>query len=178
MLERGLFYKENTLPEELTQLRMGKIVREPCRFWPAGADKVSAKATSQCEMYDACCSSTDMAAQERRTHLGDEFLIGIRLDVLASQQRPVAAAGVPCTVDAFVKRSGVVRNTMLTTGCSTSWLNASAASVAASQIRKLRKIPSDAASMIQPQPLVTSLIYGCLTATPDSCTRSAVTTRS
>lgn len=28
MLERGLFDKENTLPEELTQLRMGKIVRE------------------------------------------------------------------------------------------------------------------------------------------------------
>ena len=27
-LERGLFDKENTLPEELTQLRMGKIVRE------------------------------------------------------------------------------------------------------------------------------------------------------
>ena len=28
VLERGLFDKENTLPEELTQLRMGKIVRE------------------------------------------------------------------------------------------------------------------------------------------------------
>lgn len=28
ILERGLFDKENTLPEELTQLRMGKIVRE------------------------------------------------------------------------------------------------------------------------------------------------------
>ncbi len=28
MLERGLFDQENTLPEELTQLRMGKIVRE------------------------------------------------------------------------------------------------------------------------------------------------------
>ena len=27
-IERGLFDKENTLPEELTQLRMGKIVRE------------------------------------------------------------------------------------------------------------------------------------------------------
>lgn len=27
-LERGLFDKENTVPEELTQLRMGKIVRE------------------------------------------------------------------------------------------------------------------------------------------------------
>jgi hypothetical protein len=27
-LERGLFDKENTLPQELTQLRMGKIVRE------------------------------------------------------------------------------------------------------------------------------------------------------
>ena len=27
-LERGLFDRENTLPEELTQLRMGKIVRE------------------------------------------------------------------------------------------------------------------------------------------------------
>jgi hypothetical protein len=26
VLERGLFDKENTLPEELTQLRMGKIV--------------------------------------------------------------------------------------------------------------------------------------------------------
>lgn len=28
VLERGLFDKENTLPEELTQMRMGKIVRE------------------------------------------------------------------------------------------------------------------------------------------------------
>lgn len=28
VLERGLFDKENTLPEELTQLRMGKIIRE------------------------------------------------------------------------------------------------------------------------------------------------------
>jgi hypothetical protein len=28
VLERGLFDKDNTLPEELTQLRMGKIVRE------------------------------------------------------------------------------------------------------------------------------------------------------
>jgi hypothetical protein len=28
VLERGLFDKENTLPEELTQLRMGKIVRD------------------------------------------------------------------------------------------------------------------------------------------------------
>jgi hypothetical protein len=28
MLERGLFDKDNTLPEEITQLRMGKIVRE------------------------------------------------------------------------------------------------------------------------------------------------------
>lgn len=28
MLERGLFDKENTLPEELTKLRMGKIVRD------------------------------------------------------------------------------------------------------------------------------------------------------
>jgi hypothetical protein len=28
VLERGLFDQENTLPEELTQLRMGKIVRE------------------------------------------------------------------------------------------------------------------------------------------------------
>ena len=28
VLERGLFDKENTLPEELTQLHMGKIVRE------------------------------------------------------------------------------------------------------------------------------------------------------
>ncbi len=28
VLERGLFDKENTMPEELTQLRMGKIVRE------------------------------------------------------------------------------------------------------------------------------------------------------
>ncbi|CAM5208588.1 hypothetical protein OURE66S_02624 [Oligella ureolytica] len=28
VLERGLFNQENTLPEELTQLRMGKIVRE------------------------------------------------------------------------------------------------------------------------------------------------------
>ena len=27
-LERGLFDRENTVPEELTQLRMGKIVRE------------------------------------------------------------------------------------------------------------------------------------------------------
>ncbi|MDR3454694.1 MAG: DEAD/DEAH box helicase [Rhodoferax sp.] len=36
VLERGLFDKENTLPEELTQLRMGKIVRE--RYPELGAD--------------------------------------------------------------------------------------------------------------------------------------------